>query len=159
MGRALARYARGPGFESRLRLDFSPPVTFGAQRLEPRDSSTSGPCWYLSLFGVRSPRKPGQIRGAFDSSVVYNGTSLNSELMSGPDMVNNLLGILLRFRKDEVAMTADIEQMIYRFQVEEKHRNFFRFYWYRNNNPDDELKEYRIRAHVFGKSPSSAIAT
>eukprot|EP00105_Crassostrea_gigas_P045557 XP_019929705.1 PREDICTED: uncharacterized protein LOC109620862 [Crassostrea gigas] len=30
--RALARYARDPGFESRLRLDFSPPVTFGAQR-------------------------------------------------------------------------------------------------------------------------------
>ena len=28
VGRALARYARGPGFESRLRLDFSPPATW-----------------------------------------------------------------------------------------------------------------------------------
>ena len=79
--------------------------------------------------------------------------------MSGPDMVNSLLGILLRFRKDEVAMTADIEQMFYRFRVEEKHRNFLRFYWYRNNNPDDELIEYRMKAHVFGNSPSPAIAT
>ena len=29
MGRALARYARGPGFESRWRLDNSPSETFG----------------------------------------------------------------------------------------------------------------------------------
>ena len=126
---------------------------------EEAPSSTNGPCWYLPLFGVRSLRKPGQIRGVFDSSAVYNGISLNSELMSGPDMVNSLLGILLRFRKDEVAMTADIEQMFYRFRVEEKHRNFLRFYWYRNNNPDDELIEYRMKAHVFGNSPSPAIAT
>lgn len=28
--RALAWYASGPGFESRLRLDLSPPVTFGS---------------------------------------------------------------------------------------------------------------------------------
>ena len=56
-------------------------------------------------------------------------------------------------------MTADIEQMFYRFRVEEKHRYFLQFYWYRNNNPDDELIEYRMKARVFGNSPSPAIAT
>lgn len=30
--RALAKYARGPGFESRLMRDFSAPVTFGFHR-------------------------------------------------------------------------------------------------------------------------------
>ena len=79
--------------------------------------------------------------------------------MSGPDMVNSLLMILLRFRKDEGAMTSDIEQMFYRFRVEEKHLKFLRFYWYRNNNPDDEFIEYRMRANVFGNISSPAIAT
>lgn len=32
--RGLAQYARGPGFESKLRLDISPPVTFVAKFLD-----------------------------------------------------------------------------------------------------------------------------
>ena len=50
--------------------------------------------WYLPIFGVYHPRKPGQIRGVFDSSAVHSGISLNNVLMSGPDLSNNLLGIL-----------------------------------------------------------------
>ncbi|XP_062585397.1 uncharacterized protein LOC134247072 [Saccostrea cucullata] len=131
----------------------------GAAEEAPSSSESDSPCWYLPLFGVQNPKKPGQVRGVFDSSAVFEGTSLNGMLMSGPDMVNSLLGILLRFRKNEVAMTADIEQMFYRFRVNEKHRDFLRFYWYRNNDPDDILIEYRMTAHVFGNSPSPAIAT
>lgn len=69
----------------------------------------------LSLFAVRHPIKPEKIRGVIDSSAVHEDISLNSLLMSGPDMVNRLLGILLRLRKDEVVITANIEQMFYRF--------------------------------------------
>ena len=86
--------------------------------------------------------------------------SLNSVLMSGPDLTNSLVGILLRFRSHPVAVTVDIEQMFYHgFLAREDHRNFLRFLWYRNNNPDMDLVEYRMRAHVFGNSPSPAIAT
>ena len=56
-------------------------------------------------------------------------------------------------------MTAKIEQMFNRFRVDEIHRNFLLFYCYRNSNSDDELIEYRMRAPVFGYSPSPAIAT
>ena len=63
-------------------------------------------------------KKPNQIRGVFDSSVVYESTSLNSVLMSGPDLTNNLVGILMRFRKDAIGVTGDIEQMLYGFRVD-----------------------------------------
>lgn len=129
----------------------------GAAEVAPPPTSTG--CWYLPLFGVRNPKKPDQIRGVFDSSAKYGGVSLNSVLMSGPDMINSLLGILLRFRKDEVAMAADIEQMFYRFRVDEDHRNYLRFFWYKENNPDDIMIEYRMTSHVFGNSPSPAIAS
>ena len=115
--------------------------------------------WYLPLFGVYHPKKPGQIRGVFDSSAQFDGVSLNKVLLSGPDLTNNLLGVLMRFRREPVAITADIEQMFHCFHVREDHRNFLRFLWYKDNNPDKELIEYRMTVHVFGNSPSPAVAT
>ena len=56
-------------------------------------------------------------------------------------------------------MTADIKKMFYCFLVSENHRNFLRFFWYLDNDPDSELVEYRMRVHVFGNSPSPAVAS
>ncbi|XP_033752106.1 uncharacterized protein LOC117335931 [Pecten maximus] len=116
-------------------------------------------CWYLPIFGVYHPRKPEQLRAVFDSSARHNGVSLNDVLMSGPDLANSLLGVLMRFRRESVAIVGDIEQMFYCFQVREDHRNYLRFLWYKDNNPENELVEYRMCVHVFGNSPSPAIAT
>ncbi|XP_069108939.1 uncharacterized protein [Argopecten irradians] len=80
--------------------------------------------WYLPLFGVYHPQKKDRIRGVFDSSSSVNGVSLNSVLMSGPDLMNSLLGVLLRFRKERVAIMADIEQMFYCFLVQHDHRRY-----------------------------------
>ena len=114
---------------------------------------------FTPLFGVYHPNKPHQIRGVFDSSATFKGVSLNSVMMTGPDLTNSLLGILLRFRKDKIAATVDIEQMFYQFFVNENDRDFLRFFWYRDNNPDNPLIEFRMCVHVFGNSPSPAVAT
>lgn len=45
------------------------------------------------------------------------------------------------------------------FKVCESNRNFLRFLWHEDNNPDKKLIEYRMTVHVFGNSPSPAIAT
>ena len=116
-------------------------------------------CWYLPIFGVYHPKKPDQIRGVFDASARYQGISLNDTLMSGPDLTNSLLGVLVRFRKEAVAVTADIQRMFYCFLVDEKHRNLLRFLWYKDNDPDKELIDYRMCVHVFGNKPSPAVAT
>lgn len=100
--------------------------------------------WYLPIFGVYHPKKPTQIRVVFDSSAKCDNVSLNDVLMTGPDLINSLLGVLLRFRKDLVAITADIQQMFYCFVVSEKHRNFLRFFWYEDNDPEKELVECRM---------------
>lgn len=115
-------------------------------------------CWYLPTFGVYHPHKPGQIRVVFDSSAKHLGVSLNDVLLTGPDLNNGLLGVLMRFRREQIAVTADIEQMFHSFIVREDHRNFLRFLWFKNNNPMDEVVEYRMRVHVFGNSPSPAVA-
>ena len=116
-------------------------------------------CWYIPIFGVTHPRKPNKVRAVFDSSIVYQGNSLNDVLLSGPNLTNNLLGILLRFRKDLCAIAGDIQQMFYRFFVDDKHRDYLRFYWYDNNDPQCQMVEYRMTVHVFGNRPSPAVAT
>ncbi|XP_048868217.1 uncharacterized protein LOC125740722 isoform X1 [Brienomyrus brachyistius] len=115
-------------------------------------------CWYLPSFGVYHPRKPSQIRVVFDSSAQYKGVSLNGVLLSGPDLNNSLLGVLMRFRKDPVAFMVDIKQMFYCFKVRPADRDYLRFLWFRDNNPENEPTEYRMKVHVFGNSPSSAVA-
>ena len=91
-------------------------------------------CWYLPSFGVYHPQKPGQIRVVFDSSAKHLGVSLNDVLLTGPDLNNSLLGVLMRFRKEKVAILADIQQMFHCFLVREDHRNYLRFLWYRDND-------------------------
>ena len=100
----------------------------------------STPRWYLPHFGVYNPPKPDKILVVFDSAAETKGTSLNKVLLSGPDLTNNLLGVLLRFRQDIVGFLADIEQMFHSFLVQEQHRDLLRFFWY--NDPNGELTEY-----------------
>ena len=95
----------------------------------------------------------------FDSAAETAGISLNKILLSGPDLTNNLLGILIRFRQQPVAFMADIEQMFHSFLVREDHRDLLRFFWYKDNDPDGELIEYRMKVHVFGNTSSPAVAT
>ena len=116
-------------------------------------------CWYLPLFGVYHPQKKDKIRGVFDSSAKCNGLSLNDVMMSGPDLMNKLIGVLLRFRKESVAVMADIEQMFYCFLVDGDHRRYLRFIWHQENDFNKPLVDYQMRVHVFGNSPSPAVAT
>ena len=114
--------------------------------------------WYLPHFGVYHPQKPDKLRVVFDSSAVFAGVSLNDVLLSGPDLMNQLLGVLIRFREEPVAVTADIEQMFYAFKVREDHTRFLRFLWYKDNNPNAAIVTYCMTVHVFGNKPSPAVA-
>lgn len=80
-------------------------------------------CWYLPTFGIYHPQKPDQIRMVFDSSAKHKGISLNDVLLKGPDLNNTLLGVLICFRKEPIAVTENVQQMFYCFTVCENHRD------------------------------------
>ena len=124
-----------------------------------QETNRPGQVWYLPHFGVYHPKKPRQIRVVFDSSAEFQGVSLNKELLAGPDQMNSLLGVLFRFRQERVALMCDVEQMFYSFHVTPSHRNFLRFLWFKNNNPLEEVAEYRMHGHIFGNVSSPASAT
>ena len=119
------------------------------------EKSALGEAWYIPHFAVTHPKK-GKLRIVFDCSAEFCGNSLNDHLLPGPDSINNLIGILLRFRKEPIALACDIEKMFYNFWVNAEDRDYLRFLWFA---PDGSVKEYRMTVHLFGATSSPAVAT
>ena len=92
----------------------------------------------------------------FDCAAKYKGRSLNQELLQGPDLNNTLVGVLLRFRQDKIAIVADIETMFHQVKVEPKDCNALRFLWW-NENIDKEPEDYQMLVHLFGATSSPSV--
>ncbi|KAK7905069.1 hypothetical protein WMY93_017676 [Mugilogobius chulae] len=115
-----------------------------------------GGIYQLSEFTIRkNPAKYVWCLIRLHSGMVF---LLNDVLLQGPDLNNSLLGVLMRFRTGPIGVLADIEQMFHCFVVREDCRDVLRFLWYHDNLPGNEVVEYRMRVHIFGNSPSPAIA-
>ena len=130
-----------------------------ASPVEQKDlKAAPGRVWYLPHFAVRHPKKK-DIRVVFDASAEFDAISLNKILLQGPDQMNSLLGILLRFRIGQVAVMGDVEQMFHSFQVIPQHRDYLRFLWFQDNDPSKPVIDYRMNVHLFGSISSPAVAT
>ena len=112
---------------------------------------------YVPHTGVYHQKKK-KIRVVFDCSAQYGGVSLNQQLLQGPDLINDLVGILLRFREEPVAFVADIKGMLHQFYVAEQHRSLLHFLWWKEGDPKKELVEYRMKVHLFGAASSPGCA-
>ena len=65
---------------------------------------------YVPHHGVTNVNKPGKVRVVFDAAAQFDKACLNEKLLKGPDYLNKLIGILLRFRREPYAVISDIEQ-------------------------------------------------
>jgi hypothetical protein len=117
-----------------------------------------GMTWYIPHHGVYQPSKPDKIRIVFDASAEYTGFSLNKQLLQGPDMINSLIGVLCRFRKEFIAFTCDIEQMFYQFRVSAMHRDYLRFLWWEEGDLNTAPVDFRMTVHLFGATSSPGCA-
>lgn len=122
------------------------------------DEGTSGEKWYIPHHGIYHPKKPDKLRVVFDCSAKFKGTSLNEHLLSGPDMINNLTGVLVRFRRHPIAVICDIEKMFHQFHVQEKDRDYLRFLWWKDGDTNSVLQDYRMKVHLFGAVSSPGCA-
>ena len=84
--------------------------------------------WFLPHHAVTHPDKP-KPRVVFDAAAQVQGTSLNSQLLKGPDLMQKLQGVLLRFRQEQYALVADIYQMFHQIQVRPEDQPALSFLW------------------------------
>ena len=55
--------------------------------------------WYLPHHPVIHPHKPGKVRRVLNGAAKFHGYSLNNALLTGPDLLQNLIHIVFRFRQ------------------------------------------------------------
>ena len=135
-------------------------ISKGFAEKVPQSQMTTEPgkVWYIPHHGVFHPKKPDKLRVVYDCSAKYKGESLNDHLLAGPDLTNNLVGVLCRFRQEPYAFIGDIEGMFHQFKVEKRQRDFLRFLWWDEGNFKEDPTEYRMTVHLFGARSSPACA-
>ncbi|XP_062556678.1 uncharacterized protein LOC134221499 [Armigeres subalbatus] len=121
-------------------------------------AASSRKVYYLPHHAVlKESSTTTKVRVVFDGSAsTDSGYSLNDALLKGPIVQDELLSLLVRFRKYEVALVADIEKMYRQVQVHAEdtrlQRIFFRF------SPDEQVKVFELSTVTYGLTPSSFLA-
>ena len=99
-----------------------------------------------------------KFRVVFDCAATCGGTSLNQQLMQGPDNTSTLIGVLLRFRMYPVVLVGDVKNMFHQVKVHPEDQPALRFLWWRDGHPDKPVKTYQLAVHTFGLTSSPSVA-
>ena len=87
-----------------------------------------GPIHYISHHEVLKPdSKSTPVRIVFNSSARYMGHALNDYWAKGPHLLNDLLGILIRFRENKIALIGDIKKMYHTVKTKTIDQHTHRF--------------------------------
>ena len=83
---------------------------------------TSEKTWYLPHHPVFHPQKPGKVQLVVVAAAKCKGKSLNKELFNGSDLLHSLVGVLLQFRNNKIALVGDVEAMFHQVRVKPSER-------------------------------------
>lgn len=106
--------------------------------------------WYLPRNPVMHPQKPENVRVVFDCAAKFQNTSLNDQLLQGPDFTNSLVGLLLRFQQEKVVVMADVEKMFHQVCVKPEDCDALRLLWWPKGDLDRDPFHYQMVVHLFG---------
>ncbi|XP_064621227.1 uncharacterized protein LOC135484045 [Lineus longissimus] len=154
------RFAKDSEYAAMYRKAIEDYITKGyAVQLSDEEAAvTTSKTWYLPHHGVQNPNKPGRVKVVFDAAARYGETSLNQELLQGPDLTNSLVGVLTHFRLGKIAVTADVEAMFMQFKVPKEDCQALRFLWW-SDEADATPQTFCMTQHIFGATDSPSSCT
>ena len=83
-----------------------------ARKLPRAELNKEKSAYFLIHFPILpTPSKP-KIRIVYDCQAKYKGTSLNAQLLQGPDLTNSLVGVITRFRKGPIAFMSFLSKYL-----------------------------------------------
>ena len=124
------------------------------------DQSTENKVHYIPHHSVKKDSLTTPIRIVFDCSCHESSdkASLNDCLKSVPPAMNDLTGILTRFRLKPYAVTTDIEKAFLQIELHNDDKDVTRFFWFDDpTDPSSPLVTYRFRVVLFGATCSPFI--
>ena len=153
----LAKYDQTSQFNEQ----FDDAVSRGVFRELSKDEADSytGPINYIS---ITETYKEGEnvttpLRLCMNSSMKYQGISLNDILLKGPSALNNIFSVLLNFRTYPVAFVKDISKFYQSVKASLRDQHVRRVIW-RGGKTDEPPKIYATDCVNFGDKPAGCIA-
>lgn len=130
-------------------------LSMGHMELAPTPANSTGSCYYMPHHAVfKNTSSTTKLRVVFNASMkTSNGLSLNDTLMVGPQLQDDLLSILLRFRRHRYAMMADVEKMYRQVYVDARDTDYQRIVWRRSST--EPVMDYRLLRVTYGVASAS----
>ena len=143
------RFARDQEFARMYRAFMSEYIALG--HMSPVAAtlpSPEGRVSFLPHHGVlRGPSASLKIRVVFNGSTrTAAGTSLNSHLLTGPNLLPALADVLTRWRRHRYVFVADVQMMYRQIQLHPDDRDLQRILW----EEEGEIREYRLNTVTYG---------
>ncbi|GFS90182.1 integrase catalytic domain-containing protein [Trichonephila clavipes] len=115
--------------------------------------------YYIPHHSVYKPEKTStRLRVVFDASAkTTSGFSLNSILLNGGIIQQDLFSIVSRFRKHEYAFSTDIKKMYRQILVDPYQRDLQRIMW--KTSADAPIKTYKLATVTYGTVSAPFLAT
>ena len=111
---------------------------------------------YLTHHPVKNPKKPEKVRRVYNAAAKYEGKSLNDFIYTGPNLLNPLFGVLLRFRQGRIALCSDIKDMFLQMRVVEEDLPALRFL--SRDSKEEEPSVYQCLRRPFGERSAPTCA-
>ena len=92
--------------------------------------------WDLLHHFVFKKNKPEKFRMAFDTTVENKSTSVKHSLLTGADLLNSLIGVLLQFCNHKIAFSGNSEAIYQQKGVSCDDADPVRFLWLTDSDPD-----------------------
>ncbi|XP_036327394.1 uncharacterized protein LOC118740001 [Rhagoletis pomonella] len=110
-------------------------------------------CYYIPHHAVTA-----KFRVVFNASAKSsNGISLYDTQLVGNQLQENLVHILYRFRRFQVAIKADVEKRFRQVEVDKRHRKWQHILW--RESPSEQIPTYQLNTVTYGMAcgPYNAI--
>ena len=119
------------------------------------DANAPTPRWWLP---IHIAQKKGKLRPCHDARANVDGKCLNDLLLNKPNRTNSLFDILVNFRNNKIAITADIAAFFHNVLVDPLDADVFRYFWFEDESMK-AIKRLRFLGHVFGSGASSLVTS
>ncbi|GFT33023.1 integrase catalytic domain-containing protein [Trichonephila clavipes] len=115
--------------------------------------------YYIPHHGAYLPEKSSiKLNIVFNALCpTSNGRSLNSLQANGRIIQDELFSIIIRFRKQPISITADIEKMHRMIIITPSQRNYLCILWKSDKN--DPVSTYRLNTITHGTTSTPFLAT
>ncbi|XP_071827786.1 uncharacterized protein [Apostichopus japonicus] len=154
------KLAKSPVYAAAYQQQMEEMLEMGFAKKLAKDETQNydGPIHYISHHAiVRPEKKSTPVRIVFNASASFQGHCLNSYWAKGPDLLNDLFGVLLRFREHPVAVCGDISKMYHRVLIPEVDQHVHRYLW-RDMKGDQDPEVHVKTVLTFGDKPAPAMA-